>query len=58
MTDYEEVKLEGYECSPNAITTDSLIHRGTFYEVYIGIVHKLENYRPGQHVVVKKNTGN
>ena len=52
---YEEINPRGYECAPDAVKLETLLHCGSFYEVYSGIVQKLEGCKPGTAVVVKKN---
>lgn len=54
---YEEVRVKGRECSPDAVTLDSLLGCGSFHEVYTGTVTKLEGVKLGTRVMVGRSKG-
>ena len=55
---YEEINPKGLECGPDAVKLHTLLHSGSFYEVYSGTVGKLKGCTQGTEVVVKRNKGN
>lgn len=54
---YEEIVSKVVDCTPNAIELDSLLHRGTFCEIHIGIAKQVQGLTSGTRVAVKKNKG-
>lgn len=54
---YEEIISKVVDCEPNAIKLSSLLHRGTFCEVHIGIARTIQGLTSGTMVAVKKNKG-
>ena len=54
---YEELNPRGYECGPEAVQLQTLVHCGDFHEVHLGAVNKLKTCKTGTAVVVKKEPG-